>query len=834
MRSLSRWIILVPLVSAPMIAPVTSRAGGTGVSWSGDYAGQPSIEADTTKVFYRYRVPESQSALARRDIEFLWSPRYQLLSKPLDPGTAAENDLDRLGKSISQISQTNPFSFPFTDIQLVYDYLNFANATYNQFPALGPGFVIAGTSPAYDIPNRSHVDTYLYYPGGAPNGDWPALNDRGAWRSDFKSPNEDVSTGRDSAITAVLDTNSVSLAGPFASQVGDTTSARWTRPDARANAQFDHEFQHMFNVARPSPGSLTEIFSSAAEALAGEIPDVPRFDVPFTWSLIRGAYFGGLSNYAAWRSFTAYLAYNFRGSDTTSAGRTDDLLWRWAHHPVNNLAALGDRLTDAECGECAAKAYFAGLPSGRDRLQLLIHNWRVATYVNNAALTGDGQYGYAPQFGFVPSRDVGWWQNVDQLAADDSINIPPEITVTSAQRTRELTFVGNTPASPGSIPHLMALDVYGSEYWIIHSDASLATPGNDLVVTVYPEGVTRGFFECGWEGGRLMASLVGYNGPADSLALPNSLWRHPEYATTALAPSWVDVDSAAGAVEMVLSGFGTTYKAAAVVISLVDGAYGAYSFKLNADYEQEDDLSYRLNTAIRNAPYQTPNPQMVAGLPGVADAHPTWSPAGDEIAFFSTNGSPYAQIFRHRLSETTMTPIAPQPHNQYAPDWSPRGDLVAFEQELKVGPDGSDIWIKNLQTGDLYQATNLPGFATWPVFQPNGQRLAYLRFPGSYPEQPELRRVDVNGANDVLLATLSSSGVLGSPRWTPDGSWIYVSRADTLFAVPAGGGMPIPRPNLARKVTNFDFSMAGGPIVLEEPGQALAVPSNRAQGHDHR
>src|SRR5439155_10068285 len=97
---------------------------------------------------------------------------------------------------------------------------------------------------------------------------------------------------------------------------------RWTRPDDHANWAFDHEAQHAINQVAPG-GILSEVFSSAAEALVGELPEVPRNDVPYTWSLIRGTASGPVApfyNYPAWREIGAYITYNFRGAVSARPG----------------------------------------------------------------------------------------------------------------------------------------------------------------------------------------------------------------------------------------------------------------------------------------------------------------------------------------------------------------------------------------------------------------------------------------------------------------------------------------------------------------------------------
>lgn len=526
LRAIGTLLLLFP--------PTIASAGGTGVSSVPDVVDPDNtIQVDTTKVFNLYRVPQERNVYANRDLEYLWSQTYANLGAPLvPPGSGEVNDLDRLGITVC-FTQSNPFGFPFSDIRLIYDYLNLDNLTYNNDPnpASGPGFLFR-QPPAGPLPDadRNHIDSYLYYPG--PTGDGPTLSDRAKWPSDFASWNEDPDTGGLEAL--VRHPNSMSQPGPLASQVGDTGPNRWTRPDASANVALIHEFQHGINFAAPNRGT-SEILSLAGEALGGLASDPPRFDVPYTWNLFRsGATCGDLStsNYAAWSSFSAYVTYNFRGVDLTSAGRTDDLLWRWTHGggSLSAVPALGLRLQAGECAECANKTYFNGL-SANDRVQLLIHNWRVANFLNNPAIA-DSQFYFPPEFGYDPIVDTGNWQNLD-AGAPDNINIEREVLLTNAHATKEVSFAGiPTNVLNPQNTHNMALEHFGSDYWVVRSDASLSSANRELVIRVAPEGRCQI---------RLMATAIAY-GQQDSVGQAVKLWRHPEWAQLAVGTRWADLE----------------------------------------------------------------------------------------------------------------------------------------------------------------------------------------------------------------------------------------------------------------------------------------------------
>src|SRR6185503_7967489 len=158
----------------------------------------------------------------------------------------------------------------------------------------------------------------------------------------------------------------------------------------------------------------------------------------------------------------------------------------------------------------------------------------------------------------------------DGCCFDNPIALPPETTLTAATSTvtvtsnRTVTCSG--PPDPcGSQPPLTvtALDEYGSEYWIVRSDPSLNQAGNKLVVRLEPTAVPPA-----GRADRLMMSVVGYSNSVDGSGVRTQLWTQPTWAQTVVGPQWIDVrTNACGAVELELPNFGTTNKAAVVVIT---------------------------------------------------------------------------------------------------------------------------------------------------------------------------------------------------------------------------------------------------------------------------
>jgi Tol biopolymer transport system component len=749
------------------LSPSLAGAGGVGVSTPPE---TPQQQQQAPPSFNPYKVPATTSPRAFRDLEFLWSNNFRAsFSRPLDSlyAGATESDLDRFGKTICDELATNPFGFDYSDIQLIFDYLNRRpiadrESLYNFDPSARFGFKV---SPAHPDTDRKHVDAYIYVPNfqndpgfGSYAGD--VSDNHGESPSAFVDPKEDLSTGHSSG--DVLHDNSFMIPGPTPSQVGDqNNSTRWNRSDIRASWAFNHEVQHAMNFRDPL-SVMNEVFSSAAEALAGEMADRPRFDVPYTWNLLRWNASLELHNYAMWRSLTAYLSFNFRGVDLSSGGRTDDLMWRWSMGPTRNLTDLARRLSPEECAECATKTYFNGL-SPTDRFHLLLHNWRVANFVNKVALA-DSQYGFVQpaQLGFDPRHDLLCWQSVDQNTSNDSLNIFLQLTASAANITREISKAGHAAPLPNA--HVLALERFGADYWVIRSDPSLWSANRDLVVRVVPEGICQS---------RIMVTAIAYNEQNLASGEPDSLWKHPEWAQTAIGPVIRDLDQTGGGderAEVVIPNFGQSNKAVLVVITLSNS---------NFDYATATKvLPYRLNVSLRTGSYQTPNP-MAVYTGTTFDAFPTWSPVGDEIAFM--RGAPpggVSQIYRGKLDGSPGSVLIPQPYDQFRPDWSPRGDWIAFDQDTPGGQ--CDVFIFNPSTAQLRQLSSTSEHEFDPVFSPNGQQLAYSR--NSSPG--EIHRVNLDGTNDTVLVRRPTPQTL---RWSPDGRWIYFLAVDSLYAVGATG-----------------------------------------------
>jgi hypothetical protein len=316
-----------------------------------------------------------------------------------------------------------------------------------------------------------------------------------------------------------------------------------------------------------------------------------------------------------------------------------------------------------------------------------------------------------------------------------------------------------------------------------------------------------------------VASAVAYD-RLDASGEESELWQHPEAAVYATSARWVDCDSTATDLKLVVPSFGLTHKAVVVVITLADDA-GEYYARIG-DVAYEEAMPYRLELGVATAPTPALAPHAVSALAGTQDDWPAWSPAGDEVAYSAivVPGGPY-QVHRRRLDGSAPEVVAPQGFSQFEPDWSPRGDRIAWATQPY--PWRLDLWIADLSApgSPPIQLTNRPGASAFPAFQPNGQGLAYLHDNGA---TYDLRWIAIDGTGDRIVTSFPYPvpGVPPlkpiPPRWTQDGAFIVVSDYTTsqLYRCPAGGGPATSLPGPTLDLFSFDLPPGNGRIALTD------------------
>jgi Tol biopolymer transport system component/DNA-binding winged helix-turn-helix (wHTH) protein len=209
-----------------------------------------------------------------------------------------------------------------------------------------------------------------------------------------------------------------------------------------------------------------------------------------------------------------------------------------------------------------------------------------------------------------------------------------------------------------------------------------------------------------------------------------------------------------------------------------------------------------------------------------------WTANGRELVFSSSGGAPESSASLWRVSASGGKPerVVVGGENAANPAISSRGNRLAYEQRsqnfniwqievptatqpsrsatkliastrAQAGPqfstDGtrlafvsdrtgsSEIWVCDTAGSNLVQLTSSGGVGT-PRWSPDGRRIA---FDG----QGGIHVIDVEGGRSRRVASEHSDGVV--PSWSRDGQWIYFASPRTgrseVWKVPAAGGQAV-------------------------------------------
>ncbi|QKX55910.1 uncharacterized protein TRUGW13939_03009 [Talaromyces rugulosus] len=185
------------------------------------------------------------------------------------------------------------------------------------------------------------------------------------------------------------------------------------------------------------------------------------------------------------------------------------------------------------------------------------------------------------------------------------------------------------------------------------------------------------------------------------------------------------------------------------------------------------------------------NAQLLLGNQTTFDYHAQWSPDGKWIVFTSERaGDGNSDLYRVRPNGTDLQPISTTPSVEDAGSISPNGSLVAFTGTLNNHK--ANVWIKNLDTGALWNVTNstevagdsaLPDGHFRPAWSPDGEWLVFSSDRNTpwrghnnvsgweHVQELSIYAVRPNGSDFRRVAN-KTDYCLGSPKFSPDGNRI--------------------------------------------------------------
>ena len=154
---------------------------------------------------------------------------------------------------------------------------------------------------------------------------------------------------------------------------------------------------------------------------------------------------------------------------------------------------------------------------------------------------------------------------------------------------------------------------------------------------------------------------------------------------------------------------------------------------------------------------------------GPHDISPALAPGGRRLVFARLGGYGSRVLDILNLRTGALTPFTRSPRGviNNDPDWSPDGSQIAFARE--IGNDW-DLYLKDVDTGDLRQLTSGSGNDTDPSWSPDGTRIAFVSDRGG----GGLYVLNVSTGQIALV----DQEAVGSPTWSPDGTQIAVTWRD--------------------------------------------------------
>ncbi len=138
-------------------------------------------------------------------------------------------------------------------------------------------------------------------------------------------------------------------------------------------------------------------------------------------------------------------------------------------------------------------------------------------------------------------------------------------------------------------------------------------------------------------------------------------------------------------------------------------------------------------------------------------------------------------------------------------DWRPDGGALVFTADEGHRDEStygrSDVWFTLIDGNAAFKLTEDERFSvSGPAFGPSGERIAYIRRPAT--DWVIETHASTRGPTDLILLDLSGPTELnltadwdlqpGSPRWAPDGRWVYFTSGKGgtvhLFRAATDGG----------------------------------------------
>jgi dipeptidyl aminopeptidase/acylaminoacyl peptidase len=171
--------------------------------------------------------------------------------------------------------------------------------------------------------------------------------------------------------------------------------------------------------------------------------------------------------------------------------------------------------------------------------------------------------------------------------------------------------------------------------------------------------------------------------------------------------------------------------------------------------------------------------------------------------------------------------------------WTPDGKGLLFSANAEDGweydPQGSDIYLLNVETAAIRRITTRKGPENSPAMSPDGKSIAYTGFDddGSSYQVSELYVANADGAGAKSL-TAGLDRDISDPQWAGNGAiwFMYEDKGATKLAriAPGGGKITTVLGNLGGTLADRPYT--GGAYSVAKSGRFAAVTSNSQKPGD--